>query len=145
MMCSRLTPLILWHSDPFEPVLASDVQGRKIIVACGVSDDEGQMMTFIETCCAWQAVTGSLPVKVSLMLKSEEESSGKNLPPFMEANKAALGAANIALMCDTDMRDRQTPSITTMLRGMVAEEIEISCIDKDLHSGMFGNAARNLN
>ena len=32
-----------------------------------------------------------------------------------------------------------------MLRGLVAEEIAITCADKDLHSGMFGNAARNPN
>lgn len=138
-------PLNLWHTDPFEPVLKDDAQGRKIIVARGASDDKGQMMTFIEACRAWQAVTGSLPVKVSLMLEGEEESGGKNLPPFMEANKAELGAADIALVCDTDMWDRQTPSITTMLRGLVADEVEITCANKDLHSGMFGNAARNPN
>lgn len=138
-------PLELWHSDPFEPVLKTDAQGRKIIVARGASDDKGQMLTFIEACRAWKAVTGALPVKVSLMLEGEEESGGKNLPPFMEANKAELGAADIALVCDTDMWDRQTPSITTMLRGLVAEEITITCADKDLHSGMFGNAARNPN
>ena len=54
-------------------------------------------------------------------------------------------SADIALVCDTDMWDRQTPSITTMLRGLVGEEIEITCASKDLHSGMFGNAARNPN
>jgi acetylornithine deacetylase/succinyl-diaminopimelate desuccinylase-like protein len=138
-------PLNLWHTDPFEPVLKEDGQGRTIIVARGASDDKGQMMTFIEACRAWKAVTGSLPVQVSLMLEGEEESGGKNLPPFMEANKAELAAADIALVCDTDMWDRQTPSITTMLRGLVADEVEITCANKDLHSGMFGNAARNPN
>ena len=138
-------PLNLWHSDPFEPVIKTDSHGRKIIVARGASDDKGQMMTFIEACRAWKAATGSLPIRISLMLEGEEESGGKNLPPFMEANRAELGAADIALVCDTDMWDRQTPSITTMLRGLVAEEIEITCADKDLHSGMFGNAARNPN
>ena len=43
------------------------------------------------------------------------------------------------------MWDATTPSITTMLRGLVGEEIEITCADKDLHSGMYGNAARNPN
>lgn len=138
-------PLNLWHTDPFEPVLKTDAQGRRIIVARGASDDKGQMMTFIEACRAWKAATGSLPVRISLMLEGEEESGGKNLPPFMEAHRAELGAADIALVCDTDMWDRQTPSVTTMLRGLVAEEIEITCADKDLHSGMFGNAARNPN
>lgn len=138
-------PLNLWHTDPFTPVLKDDANGRKVIVARGASDDKGQMMTFIEACRAYKAVTGTLPIKISLMLEGEEESGGKNLPPFMEANKSELGAADIALICDTDMWDRQTPSITTMLRGLVAEEIEITCADKDLHSGMFGNAARNPN
>jgi acetylornithine deacetylase/succinyl-diaminopimelate desuccinylase-like protein len=138
-------PLHLWHSDPFEPELKTDANGRKTIVARGASDDKGQMMTFIEACRAWKAATGSLPVRVSLMLEGEEESGGKNLPPFMEASRNELAAADIALVCDTDMWDRQTPSITTMLRGLVGEEIKITCANKDLHSGMFGNAARNPN
>ncbi|WP_108398154.1 M20/M25/M40 family metallo-hydrolase [Devosia submarina] len=140
-----IDPLNLWHTDPFEPQLKTDSNGRKIIVARGASDDKGQMMTFIEACRAWKAATGSLPVQVSLMLEGEEESGGKNLPAFMEANRDELGAADIALICDTDMWDRQTPSVTTMLRGLVGEEIEITCANKDLHSGMFGNAARNPN
>jgi acetylornithine deacetylase/succinyl-diaminopimelate desuccinylase-like protein len=138
-------PLNLWHTDPFEPRLSEDAQGRKIIVARGASDDKGQVMTFVEACRAWVAVHGSLPVQVSLLLEGEEESGGKNLPPFMEANKDELAKADITLVCDTDMWDRQTPSITTMLRGLVADEVEISCANKDLHSGMFGNAARNAN
>ena len=137
-------PLNLWHTDPFEPVITTDANGRKIIVARGSSDDKGQLMTFIEACRAWKNVNGSLPVSVSLMLEGEEESGGKNLPPFMAANADEL-RADIALVCDTDMWDRQTPSVTTMLRGLVGEEIEITCASKDLHSGMFGNAARNPN
>lgn len=136
-------PLNLWDTDPFEPVI-KEKNGRKIIVARGASDDKGQMLTFIEACRAWKAATGSLPVRVSLMLEGEEESGGKNLPPFMKSNAEEL-KADIALVCDTDMWDRQTPSITTMLRGLVADEVEIIAADKDLHSGMFGNAARNPN
>ncbi|ODT80043.1 MAG: hypothetical protein ABS76_17795 [Pelagibacterium sp. SCN 64-44] len=136
-------PLDLWHTDPFEPVI-QERNGRKVIVARGASDDKGQMLTFIEACRAWKAATGSLPVRVSLLLEGEEESGGKNLPPFMRDNAEEL-KADIALVCDTDMWDRQTPSITTMLRGLVADEVEIIAADKDLHSGMFGNAARNPN
>ncbi|MHA6691414.1 M20/M25/M40 family metallo-hydrolase [Devosia sp. A449] len=138
-------PLNLWHTDPFEPELKTDAHGRQIIVARGASDDKGQMMTFIEACRAWKATTGSLPIRISMMIEGEEESGGVNLPPFMEANKAELGVADIALVCDTRMWDAATPSVITMLRGLVADEVEISCANKDLHSGMFGNAARNPN
>ncbi len=136
-------PLNLWDTDPFEPVIR-EKEGRKIIVARGASDDKGQMLTFIEACRAWKAATGSLPIRVSLLLEGEEESGGTNLPPFMRENMEEL-QADIALVCDTDMWDRQTPSITTMLRGLVADEVEITAANKDLHSGMFGNAARNPN
>ena len=138
-------PLHLWHSDPFKPQLITDANGRQIIVGRGASDDKGQLMTFVEACRAWKSATGSLPLRISLMLEGEEESGGKNLPAFMQANRDVLGAADIALVCDTDMWDRETPSVTTMLRGLVGEEIEITCANKDLHSGMFGNAARNPN
>ncbi|MBD8066572.1 M20/M25/M40 family metallo-hydrolase [Devosia sp. PTR5] len=136
-------PLELWHTDPFDPQIR-EKDGRKIIVARGASDDKGQMLTFIEACRAWKQATGALPIRISMMLEGEEESGGKNLPPFMRDNAAEL-KADIALVCDTDMWDRTTPSITTMLRGLVADEIEITAADKDLHSGMFGNAARNPN
>ena len=137
-------PLELWDEDPFSPSIKEIEPGRKAILGRGSSDDKGQLMTFVEACRAWKAATGSLPIRVSLMLEGEEESGGKNLPPFMRDNAEEL-KADIALVCDTDMWDRQTPSITTMLRGLVADEVEITAANKDLHSGMFGNAARNPN
>lgn len=135
-------PLTLWKSDPFEPSVTTEADGRKIIVARGASDDKGQLLTFIEACRAWKAVHGTLPVKVSVLIEGEEESGGANLMPFLKANASEL-KADVALICDTGMPDRKTPAITTGLRGLVGEEVEIICATHDLHSGMFGNAARN--
>src|SRR5262249_35277422 len=33
--------------------------------------------------------------------------------------------------------------VTTSLRGLVYEEIKLTCADRDLHSGLFGGAAQN--
>ena len=41
------------------------------------------------------------------------------------------------------MWNAQTPSITTSLRGLVYEEVKLTCADRDLHSGLFGGAAQN--
>jgi acetylornithine deacetylase/succinyl-diaminopimelate desuccinylase-like protein len=135
-------PIDLWRSDPFDPQLVRQPDGETQIVGRGTSDDKGQLLTFVEACRAWKAVNGPLPINVTLFFEGEEESGSPSLRPFLEAAKSEL-TADVALICDTDMWDPETPSIVTMLRGMVAEQVEITCASHDLHSGMYGNAARN--
>ncbi|WP_262270158.1 dipeptidase [Microvirga yunnanensis] len=135
-------PIELWTTPPFEPTLVAAPNGDTWIVARGASDDKGALMTFIEACRAWKAVSGTLPVRVSILLEGEEESGSPSLKPFLEAHREEL-SADVALVCDTDMWDNDTPAVTTMLRGLVGEEVEITCASRDLHSGMFGSAARN--
>ena len=135
-------PLDLWQTPPFEPRIATLPDGRKAIVARGAADDKGQVMTFVEACRAWKAVTGALPLAVTLLVEGEEECGSKNLPPFVEAARGEL-AAEVALVCDTGMWDPKTPAITTALRGLVYEEVKIKAADRDLHSGIFGGAAQN--
>src|ERR1700742_4919752 len=95
-------PLNLWHRPPFEPVIADHADGRKIIVGRGAEDDKGQLMTFVEACRAWKAVTGSLPLNITILIEGEEEIGSKNFVPFLEANKKEL-KADFALVCDTGM------------------------------------------
>jgi acetylornithine deacetylase/succinyl-diaminopimelate desuccinylase-like protein len=135
-------PLDLWEHPPFEPRITTLPDGRRIIVARGACDDKGQVMTFIEACRAWKAVTGELPVPITMLIEGEEECGSKNLAPFVEANKNEL-KADIALVCDTGMWDPKTPAITTSLRGLVYDEVKIKAADRDLHSGLFGGAAQN--
>ncbi|NGN43461.1 M20/M25/M40 family metallo-hydrolase [Mesorhizobium sp. CGMCC 1.15528] len=135
-------PLSLWNSDPFEPKLVPQLNGDTHIVARGASDDKGQLLTFVEACRAWKAVTGKLPIRVSTLFEGEEEISSPSLAPFLEKTSEEL-KADVVLVCDTDMWDAETPAVTTMLRGVLKEEIEITCADRDLHSGIYGNAARN--
>jgi acetylornithine deacetylase/succinyl-diaminopimelate desuccinylase-like protein len=135
-------PLDLWQTPPFEPRIATLPDGRKAIVARGACDDKGQVMTFIEACRAWKAVTGALPLDITFLIEGEEECGSKHLPPWVEAHRSEL-AGDIALVCDTGMWDPKTPAITTALRGLLYEEIKIKAADRDLHSGLFGGAAQN--
>src|SRR5262245_2496744 len=135
-------PLNLWKTPPFEPRIEVLPDGRKIIVARGACDDKGQAMTFIEACRAFKAVTGKLPLDITIMIEGEEECGSKHLFGFVRDNADEF-RRDLALVCDTGMWDAETPSITTSLRGLVYEEVRLTCADRDLHSGLFGGAARN--
>lgn len=135
-------PLDLWKTPPFEPRIEELPGGRKIIVARGACDDKGQLMTFVEALRAFKAVTGELPLPVTVMIEGEEECGSKALFPFLRDNAGEF-KADMALVCDTGMWNADTPSVTTSLRGLVFEEVTITCADRDLHSGLFGGAAQN--
>ncbi len=135
-------PLELWETPPFAPRIATLPDGRKAIVARGACDDKGQVMTFVEALRAFKAVTGALPLPVTMMIEGEEECGSNHLFGFVKENAAEL-RQDLALVCDTSMWDEKTPMVTTSLRGLVYEEVRITCADRDLHSGLFGGAAQN--
>ena len=135
-------PLDLWDTPPFAPRIATLPDGRKIIVARGACDDKGQVMTFVEACRAFVAVTGQLPLPITMMIEGEEECGSNHLFGFVKDNAAEF-KLDLALVCDTSMWDQATPMVTTSLRGLVYEEVKVTCADRDLHSGLFGGAAQN--
>ncbi|MEN8660473.1 M20/M25/M40 family metallo-hydrolase [Marivita sp.] len=134
-------PLDLWDNDPFDPQLEDTPKG-KVLRGRGAADDKGQLMTFVEACRAWIAVHGRLPCKITFFFEGEEESGSPSLVPFLKDNADEL-KADIALICDTGLFDSRVPAVTTMLRGMLQEEITITGPTRDLHSGMYGGAAIN--
>jgi len=135
-------PLSLWKTPPFEPRIETLAGGRKIIVARGACDDKGQAMTFIEACRAYKAVTGKLPLPITTMIEGEEECGSQHLFKLVRDNAEEF-KLDLALVCDTAMWNAETPAVTTSLRGLVYEEVKVTCADRDLHSGLFGGPAQN--
>src|SRR5713226_6399749 len=135
-------PLDLWEAPPFAPRIVTQPDGRKTIVARGACDDKGQVMTFVEACRAFRTVTGQLPLSITMMIEGEEECGSNHLFGFVKDHADEL-KLDLALVCDTSMWDPSTPMVTTSLRGLVYEEVKITCADRDLHSGLFGGAAQN--
>ncbi len=142
-------PLDLWESPPFEPVIKpadpgaqGEVPGERI-VARGAVDDKGQVSMFLEALRAWHDETGSIPIKLSVLIEGEEESGSANLEKYLQDNKAALEKADICVISDTGMLSRTTPAITYGVRGLEYTEITLHSADQDLHSGLWGGRVPN--
>ena len=129
-------PLEAWHSDPWEPSIRD---GR--LYARGADDDKGQAMIQAKA-FEYMVKTGQLKCNVKFIFEGEEEIGSPSLEAFLEDHKELL-KADIILVSDTSMIGKDTPSITTGLRGLAYWQIEVDGPNRDLHSGHFGGAVKN--
>ncbi len=132
----------LWKTPPYAPHIRKGPSGRDAVFARGAADDKGQLMTFLEASRAWLKTHKSLPFRLTVLIEGDEEGDTSHLDRFIAANRKLL-KSDIAFICDTNLWDAKTPSITTMLRGCIAEEVFIHGPRIDLHSGYYGGPAVN--
>jgi acetylornithine deacetylase/succinyl-diaminopimelate desuccinylase-like protein len=86
--------------------------------------------------------TTGIPCNIKFMIEGEEEVGSDNLEEFVRNNKEKLDC-DIILVSDTGMIDKNTPSITTGLRGLSYLEVELTGPNRDLHSGLYGGSVAN--
>ncbi|WP_245777588.1 M20/M25/M40 family metallo-hydrolase [Lentzea xinjiangensis] len=132
-------PIERWHHPPFEPVISGDeLFGR------GASDDKGQVAMHLLGMRAHLAATGqnAPSVTVKLFVEGEEESGSPHLRKLLETHKKDL-ECDLVVFTDTALHDRETPTVNTGQRGVLAGEITFFGGTDDVHSGRAGGAIPN--
>lgn len=135
-------PMDLWDSPPFEPVIKkTEIHPEGAIFARGSCDDKGQMFMHIKA-LETMMEHDALPCNIKFMIEGEEEIGSPNLGWFIEQHRKKLDN-DVILVSDTSMLSKETPSITTGLRGLSYLEVEVKGPNRDLHSGLYGGAVAN--
>jgi acetylornithine deacetylase/succinyl-diaminopimelate desuccinylase-like protein len=127
-------PLELWDSEPFEPEVRDEW-----LYARGIADDKGQLWTLLKG-AALLAAEGALPVNVRIACDGEEEVGGESIGRFLARDERG---ADACVIFDSAMERRGVPTVCTGTRGVVSFDLAVRTGARDLHSGIFGNAALN--
>ena len=129
-------PVSEWKTPPFEPTLINgSIYGR------GTSDDKGQAYMYLAACEAYLQ-TQTLPVNVKFFLEGSEESGSRGLETLIAQQKDLL-ACDAVMISDGGFLNKDTPAITTGVRGNAYFEVEVSGPEHDLHSGSLGGVVHN--
>jgi acetylornithine deacetylase/succinyl-diaminopimelate desuccinylase-like protein len=121
-----------WQTPAFEP---QERGGR--LYARGSADDKGGILAHVAAVDAFLATSGELPLNVRFLIEGEEEIGSQNLPRLLEQH-ADLMQADYVVLSDTSNFETGWPALTTRLRGLVQVDVEVSCLERPVHSGQKG-------
>jgi acetylornithine deacetylase/succinyl-diaminopimelate desuccinylase-like protein len=127
-------PLDEWETPPFEATISGEwLCGR------GIVDDKGQLYLLLKA-AALLAAQGALPVNVRVACDGEEEVGGDTIVEFLRDDERG---ADVCVIFDASMERRGVPLFSVGTRGLVPFDVVVRTGRRDLHSGLFGNAALN--
>jgi acetylornithine deacetylase/succinyl-diaminopimelate desuccinylase-like protein len=124
-----------WTSPPFEPL---EKKGR--LYGRGTADDKGGFLAWAAAASAHLGAAGRVPVNLRFLIEGEEEVGSASLPVFLQRYRSQLDA-DVVVLSDTYNFATGVPAITWQLRGLVQVDVEVTCLDRPVHSGDFGGAA----
>lgn len=124
-----------WLTQPFEPALKD---GR--LFGRGAADDKAGIVTHLAAIRTLKQVQGeNFDLGITMFIEGEEEAGSPTFRNFLEENRSDL-AADVIVVADSGNWTVEVPALTTTLRGLVSQVIEVSTLDHALHSGMYGGA-----
>jgi acetylornithine deacetylase/succinyl-diaminopimelate desuccinylase-like protein len=125
----------VWQTNPFEP---TEKNGR--LYGRGAADDKAGIVTHLAAVKTLAELCGpDFDLGLTLFIEGEEEAGSPSFRNFLEENQADL-KADVIIVADSGNWTVDVPALTTTLRGLVSQVIEVSTLDHALHSGMYGGA-----
>jgi nonspecific dipeptidase len=125
-----------WDTDPFVLV---EKDGK--MFGRGSTDDKGPVLGWLNAIEAYQETGTDVPVNMKFVFEGMEESGSEGLDDLLVAKKDTfLKDVDYVCISDNYWLGKNKPCITYGLRGLCYFFIDVSCSEKDLHSGVFGGS-----
>jgi len=121
-----------WTSPPFEP---TERNGR--LYGRGTADDKAGVMAHVAAVASYLNSSGGVPCNVRFIIEGEEEIGSENLGRFLEKYEHMM-RADFIVLSDTANFDTGIPALTYQLRGICQVDVEVQCLERPVHSGMWG-------
>ena len=126
-----------WDTEPFEPT----IQGERLYCR-GAVDSKLHVMSQLKAVESLLAQEEKPKVNIKVILEGEEESGSENINAFIDHHPERL-KADIAVLSDGFVLDRDQPSMMYGLRGTNSMELFVYGPSSDLHSGHWGGSVHN--
>lgn len=122
----------IWKTPEFQPTI---IDGR--MYGRGAADDKAGLVAHLTSIELLKQFEGDFDLGITCFFEGEEEAGSPSFRNFLEQNAADL-KADVIIVADSGNFTTEIPGITTTLRGLVSQVIEVRTLDHAVHSGMFG-------
>jgi len=134
-------PVDQWKTPPFRlTVKDGKIFGR------GVADCKGhitQVLATVKRLTRLRQGYGGQGNNLVLIFEGEEEVGSGHFEELISQAKKEIENIDVIYLLDFGMKDKYCGRILFGLRGLVGFELTVKTAKADLHSGMFGNLAKN--
>lgn len=122
-------PYELWETPPFEPTIIDDR-----IVARGVADNKGSLLSRYCAIDAYLKVHGTLPINVKFVAEGEEEIGSIHLEEFIADHREKLQSDAIIWEGSGKGLNHGPLYVALGVKGVTTFELRCKCARTDLHS-----------
>ncbi|VDM58826.1 unnamed protein product [Angiostrongylus costaricensis] len=123
-----------WNTEPF---VLTEIDNK--LFGRGASDDKGPVLCWIHAVEMLHKHKVEIPINIKFCFEAMEESGSVGLEEMLEKNKNKfLSDVDFTCISDSYWLGKTKPCLTHGLRGICSFKVEVTGIQQDLHSGVYG-------